>query len=137
MFVSSLRLGPKLRRSSTPKDLFQHLLDLPLDDERVIYAEVCIQKARKPATLRGANMMTPLQFHILSQHPRWNVNTHAVWFGGEEGSQFLGVSPPQSKKLGLNYYTPKITVIDWEGVVIETLGATGLMTWSWFNELVS
>lgn len=26
------------------QDLFQHLLDLPLDDERVIYAEVCIQK---------------------------------------------------------------------------------------------
>ena len=28
------------------QDLFQHLLALPLDDYRVIYAEACIQKAR-------------------------------------------------------------------------------------------
>lgn len=56
MFVSSLRLGPKLRRSSTPQDLFQHLLDLPLDDERVIYAEVCIQKAQRK--LRRGGVLT-------------------------------------------------------------------------------
>ncbi|CAL1135529.1 unnamed protein product [Cladocopium goreaui] len=27
-----------------PQDLFQHLLNLPLDDDRVIFAEACIQK---------------------------------------------------------------------------------------------
>ena len=76
------------------QDLFQHLLDLPLDDERVIYAEVCIQKAQR---------------------------ADAVWFGGD-GISFSGVPLSPFWIQGCHLLHSKNNGSNWEGGLRKTGG---------------